>query len=113
MSRFRYQPGEMTRRQFSGYDDFQEDMWQAFADAYYASMGSYAATRMPSLGKAFDMGHFREWRDRAMEQWGAEARRGIFNRGAERSDYPEHLWLYLYERFMAALPKRMAYPGHD
>ena len=101
MSRFRYQPGETTRRQFAGYSEYQEALWQAFADAYYSEMGGYATTRMPAPGPVFDMGHFREWRSRAIAAWDAESHRGSFSRGAEQDDYPEQLWLYLYERFMA------------
>ena len=99
---FPHQPGATTQRQFEGYDSYQEALWKAFDDVYYARIGGYGHTRRPTPGKEFDEGRFRAWQQKAISAWASEATRDAKTRGLTKEDLPEELWLSLYERLLAA-----------
>ena len=101
---FPHFPGITTQRQFQGYNTYQEALWNAFEDTYYARTGGYDHTRMPTPGKEFDEERFRAWQQKAINAWASEATRDAKTRGLTKEDLPENLWLSLYERLLAAQP---------
>ena len=50
MKQTKHQPGIKTQRQFNNYNAFQEALWEAFDDFYYADVGDYGNMRMPTPG---------------------------------------------------------------
>lgn len=101
---FPHFPGITTQRQFEGYSPYQEALWKAFEDTYFARVGEYEHTRMPTPGKEFDEDRFRTWQLKTINAWASEATRDAKTRGLTKEDLPESLWLSLYERLLAAQP---------
>ena len=101
---FPHPPGINTKRQFQGYNSYQETLWQAFSDTYFSRSYGYAEGRMATPGLQFDQEAFLAWRQKAVNAWHKESGRDLNTRGLTSEDLPEHLWLYLYERFLAAAP---------
>ena len=101
---FPHFPGIATQRQFEGYNAYQEALWKAFEDTYYARVGGYDHTRMPTPGKEFDENRFHAWQQNAINAWASEATRDPKTRGLTKEDLPESLWLSLFERLLAAQP---------
>ena len=54
MKQTKHQPGLVVNRQFNNYNAFQDALWEAFDDFYYADVGGYGNTRMPTPGKAIE-----------------------------------------------------------
>lgn len=106
-----YRPGQTVNRFYSNYNARQEALWEAFDDFCYAWLGGYGETRQPAPWQTFDSNAFKAWQQKALNQWAIEAKRDDLTRGPDREDIPEHLWLYLYERMLAA-PKLASYT-HD
>jgi hypothetical protein len=107
MKQTKHQPGIVTKCQFSNYNAFQEALWEAFDDFYYADVGGYGAMRMPTPGKRVEPVNswnldFNDWKLRVQERWNVEAGRDTLTRGATREEFSENLWYYLYERFLDA-----------
>ena len=107
MKQTKHQPGIIGKKQFNNYNDFQQALWEAFDDFYYADIGGYGTMRMPTPGKSLDPKHsynldFNDWKIRVIERWKAESGRDSFTRGCTEADFPEGLWYYLYERFLDA-----------
>lgn len=100
--------GRPTRLEFGGYSRGQQAAWDALADVYFAYQGGYLPTRHPSPGQAFGEAHFKAWQAKCIEAWQEEAYNrtsgwaGPRYRGIDAGDLPEHVWLYLYERMLAA-----------
>ena len=95
-------PGGTSKRVYQGYDKYREALWQAFDDAYYAWINGYADMRHPMPGTKFDIDRFDAWMERILYQWQVESKRDEKMRPMERSDYPEALWQYMFERMVAA-----------
>jgi hypothetical protein len=95
-------PGRTLKRQFVGYSPYQEALWQALADTYYASIYGFSQTRMPTPGLAFDRDKFEAWQKKCVTAWDNEHHRMPGSGSPGLDDLPEHLWLYLYERMLAA-----------
>ena len=107
MKQTKHQPGIKTHRQFNNYNDFQEALWKAFDDFYYADVGGYGGMRMPTPGKYVEPTRswnldFNNWKLRVQERWKAEATRDAQTRGVTLEEFPENLWYYLYERMLDA-----------
>ena len=63
--------------------------------------------RMPTPGKSIEptMPHqldFSGWKERVIARWTAEANRDKLTKGVDAEEFPDNLWYYLYERFLAA-----------
>ena len=99
---FPYFPGVKVDRQFSGYTPWQQALWLAWDDSYYANLGGYVECRMPTPGKPVDMTAFGEWQEKVEQAWAVEATRDAWTRGLTIDELPESLWLSLYERMVAA-----------
>jgi len=102
-----HKPGVEVRRNFSGYTVYQECLWQAFDDFYFADVGGYGNTRMPTPGKTIEptLPHQLDlsgWKERVLGQWEKESARDKATKGLDAHEIPDHLWYYLYERFLAA-----------
>lgn len=102
-----HRPGSAIKRSFSGYTTYQEYLWQAFDDFYFADVGGYGHTRMPTPGKAIGptFSHqleFSGWKELVIERWGKEASRDKATKGLDVTEISDHLWYYLYERFLDA-----------
>jgi hypothetical protein len=95
-------PGGTAKRVYSQYSPYQEALWQAFDDAYFAYINGYAEMRQPTPGVKFDQDRFDAWMERILLRWQVEAKRDDKMRAMVRSDYPEALWIYLFERMVAA-----------
>ena len=107
MKQTKHQPGIQTHRQFTNYNAFQEALWEAFDDFYYADVGGYGSMRMPTPGKYVEPTKswnldFNNWKLRVQERWKAEATRDAQTRGVTLEEFPENLWYYLYERMLDA-----------
>ena len=107
MKQTKHHPGIKTHRQFNNYNDFQEALWKAFDDFYYADVGGYGGMRMPTPGKYVEPTRswnldFNNWKLRVQERWKAEATRDAQTRGVTLEEFPENLWYYLYERMLDA-----------
>ena len=108
MKQTKHQPGLVVNRQFNNYNAFQDALWEAFDDFYYADVGGYGNTRMPAPGKAIEPVNsynldFNDWKKRVIERWKAEAGRDAQTRGvSSEEEFPANLWYYLYERFLDA-----------
>lgn len=95
-------PGYTTLRQFEGYDPYQQALWEAFEDMFYARVGGYRHTRMPSPGRRFDQDAFNAWKAKAIKAWQSEATRDAKTRGITEGDMDASQWLCLYERLLDA-----------
>ena len=108
MKQTKHQPGVIVKRQFNNYSEFQDALWNAFDDFYYADVGGYGATRMPTPGKVVEPVtsynlDFNDWKLRVIQRWKAEAGRDNQTRGVSSEDeFSDNLWYYLYERFLDA-----------
>ena len=107
MKQTKHQPGIKTQRQFTNYNAFQEALWEAFDDFYYADVGGYGNMRMPTPGKYVEPTKtwnldFNDWKLRVQERWQAESGRDAQTRGVTLEEFPENLWYYLYERMLDA-----------
>lgn len=108
LDEFPHRPGVTTKRTFSNYNEYQQALWEAFEDTYYARAFGFAATRMPRPGFATDEEKFRAWKGKAVAAWANEAKRDSRTRGLTEDDVPENLWRYLYERMVAAQQTHLA-----
>ena len=97
-----YSPGETTRKQFSGYNPYQEALWEAFCDAYFAWAYGYAQSRHPSPALVVDNSRYTNWKKRVIAMSKTEAARYKNLTSLEENDWPENLWMYLYEQMLAA-----------
>lgn len=88
----------------SGYSPWQEALWQAMNDVYYAAVYGYGHTRQASPGRAFDMQAFESWKAKVVAAWAQESVRDAGTRGADMEEIPDSLWLYWYERVLDAEP---------
>ena len=107
MKQTKHQPGIQTQRIFTKYNDFQNALWAAFDDFYYADVGGYGNMRMPTPGKYIEPTKtwnldFNNWKLRVQERWQYESGRDALTRGATQEEFPENLWYYLYERMLDA-----------
>lgn len=99
---FPYFPGQKIERQFTGYNPYQEALWQALDDAYMSRTYGFAHTRMSMPGTSVDVEKFREWQNRVIDRWAEEAKRDPKTRGFKKEDWSHELWLYLYQRMLKA-----------
>jgi len=100
-----HMPGKRINRTFHNYTEYQDSLWQALDDFYFADLQGYGHTRMPSPDKVIEPSFphqldFSGWKERVIERWAAEARRDPATKGIEEDEIPENLWYYLYERFL-------------
>ena len=105
MKQTRYKPGEIGRREFENYNEYQDALWKVFDDFYYADVGGYSSMRMPTPGKHVQPNksyqlNFDDWKALVTERWAAEAKRDKNTRGCESTEFSENFWYYLYERFL-------------
>ena len=87
------------------YNPYQRELWRAWNDAYYAAAYGYGHTRMPAPGQQIDTTRYQAWKQRVVAMSQNEAGRYASNeriRGMEAEDWPENLWLYLYQQMLAA-----------
>ena len=105
MKQTRYKPGEVGRREFQNYNEYQDALWKVFDDFYYADVGGYSAMRMPTPGKqvvpseAYQL-NFEDWKNLVVSRWTSEAKRDKNTRGCEITEFSDNFWYYLYERFL-------------
>jgi|TARA_Y100000310_G_scaffold88641_1_gene85694 hypothetical protein len=116
MKQTKHQPGIKTHRQFTNYNAFQEELWAAFDDFYYADVGGYGDMRMPTPGKYVEPTKtwnldFNNWKLLVQERWQAESGRDALTRGVTLEEFPENLWYYLYERMLDATNKHYTPKG--
>ena len=121
-----HKPGAIIKRSFSGYTPYQECLWKALDDFYFADVGGYGHTRMPTPGKVIEptLPHQLDlsgWKERVIERWDKESGRDRGTKGLDANEIPDNLWYYLYERFLDAEqyfgdhqkgPKTTAYMGY-
>ena len=107
MKRSSHKPGAAIKRLFTGYTPYQECLWQAFDDFYFADVGGYGHTRMPTPGKIIEptLSHQLDlsgWKERVIDRWDKEATRDKATKGLDVNEISDNLWYYLYERFLDA-----------
>lgn len=108
---YAYRPGSIIVRQWSdlSYSPYQLALWRALDDAYYAHANGpkMMSTRQPSHREpTIDRDRFEAWQARVLERWEIEnhGRGHGKSRSLAPSDWPNNLWLYLYQRMVAADP---------
>ena len=71
---------------------------------YFAWVEGRTEQYRPTPGKDFDMEKFYTWQDKAVRAWATESfsRGRKITRGITVDDFPENLWLWLYERLLLA-----------
>ena len=125
MKRSSHKPGAAIKRLFTGYTPYQECLWQAFDDFYFADIGGYGHTRMPTPSKVIEpiLPHqldFSGGTERVIERWKNESSRDKATKSFDVKEISDNLWYYLYERFLDAEqyfeehqkgPKTTAYIG--
>ena len=100
---FPFRPGTKRVRHFANYNQQQDEYWRALNSAYYAFTEGRLETRLPRPGRAIDMSAFRAWQKRVEERWAVVSNRDRDNRrGIRIEDWPETLWIWLYERLSDA-----------
>jgi len=104
-----HSPGAKIKRNFDGYTGYQECLWQALDDFYFADVGGYGHTRMPTPGKIIGptLSHqleFSGWKELVIERWSKESVRDRATKGLDAHEISDNLWYYLYERFLDAEP---------
>ena len=100
---FPFRPGVTRVRHFRNYSNQQDEYWRALNSAYYAYTEGRMETRLPRPGRAIDMTAFRAWQKRVEERWAVESNRDKEKRrGIRIDDWPETLWIWLYERLSDA-----------
>jgi hypothetical protein len=99
---FAHFPGTVTRQHFTGYDNYQAQLWDIVDDMYHSMANDYTHTRLPTPGLSFYEKSFRMWQDKAINSWKIEATRDAKTRGIELSDFTHEQWLCFYERVKAA-----------
>lgn len=102
LNEFPHSPGITTKRAFARYNEYQQALWEALADTYYARVYGFANTRQPTPGLEVDEIKFRTWKQKVVAAWAHEAQRDSGTRGLVEEDMPDNLWRYLYERMAAA-----------
>ena len=101
-----YNPGCYPKREFdpSLYNPKQEARYQAYRTAYYALYEGRLETLMPSPGFSYDPEDFETWK----LKFAAGGKEESASRGRQitrpivESDYPDHVWVWLYQRMLAA-----------
>ena len=103
MNAYPHAPGVVTRRynDGKGYSPWQEALWQIWADAYGAQVYGYAQNRMPTPGFVCDPDRFRAWQEQVIGYLDTQTARVSGARSIEIEDFPEALWLSVYERMLA------------
>jgi len=104
---FPYMPGKTPGRveyKPNQYNPYQEALWQAINECYYAWVEGRTQFYFPSPGGVFDLEDFVEWRTKAVKAWDEESKsRGKkVTRGLTIDDLPDNMWLWLYERMLSA-----------
>ena len=115
MPTFLYPPGMNPGRKEYTPDRFnprQEHIYQALNDAVYGWTHGRAEMMRPTPGVAVDMKDFAKWKVKAIAAWKQEnltRGRGI-TRGIVSEDFPDSLWIWLYQRIKAAPSASLAAP---
>lgn len=110
-----YNPGRYPgRAEFipSGYDVAKEIRWQAYNKVYYALYEDRLHTLNPSPGFCFNNIAFDKWRDKfllAMIQE-AKSRGKSLARPLTIEAFPNHVWVWLYQRMLQAEKERIPVP---
>lgn len=99
----------LEKRSFSGYDDWQEALWQALDDVYWAKYSGFDHCRQPDYHYIDDT-KFNEWREKVVMGWKSESGRDNQTRGLTIEDLPDNLWLYWYQRSLAASKLKKTQP---
>ena len=101
-----YNPGEYPPREYGqhAYNPVQEARWQAYNTAYYALYDGALGSLHPTPGFSYNPKEFETWRTKFLQGGEVESKgRGKnITRGLEQEDYPQHVWLWLYQRMLAA-----------
>ena len=99
-----FAPGTTSHRTWDRtcYDARQWALWQAFEDSYYSAVGNYSHCRKPLPGAPLDMARFETWQRKLVLAWDKESMRDTNTRGIDVADWPQDLWLYLYQRMLGA-----------
>lgn len=101
-----YNPGQYKKREFDPalYKPHQEARYQAYSTAYYALYGDRLNTLRPTPGFCYDPEKFSDWKKKFLIGGLQEAgSRGLkVARGLTEDDYPDSVWVWLYQRMLAA-----------
>ena len=102
-----HKPGFDSTRSFANYTEYQDALWEALDDFYYADVGGYGHTRLPTPGKIIEptLSHqleFDGWKELVIKRWDAEAKRDKQTKGIQADEISDNLWYYRYERFLDA-----------
>lgn len=101
-----YQVGQATAqaKTWGEYLPYEDALWQAFSDFYYADHFGFGHCRQPAPGAVVDYAGFEQWKGRLAEEWAREARNrdnGILQ-GRDLAELPPGLLESLYERAVDA-----------
>lgn len=88
--------------QLKSYNARQEAAYQAINTAYYAWTHGREGSLMPTPGEKVDMEKFRNWKTKFLkaQQEETKSRGRGWTRPIESEDWPETLWLWLFQRLI-------------
>lgn len=106
-----YRPGSKSPdpKMQSQYGPSQEGLLMAYSDVFYARMYGFEHTRQPGPRQSIDIERFECWQGNVLGPFRAQSLRSKTMPDAEilhKEDLPEHLWLYFYQRCLAAVEPR-------
>jgi len=96
---------DLKPRAFTNYNSYQEECWQVFDHAFHAYTYNYPGLCHPSPSFIYNEADYLAWREKFHEAWQKESdgRGKSFGQvGLQEGQYPENLYLYLYEAFVVA-----------
>ena len=101
-----YNPGCYPPREFSPdkYNPRQEGLYQAYRTAYYALYEGRLGTLRPTPGFSYSPEALQTWKEKFVAGGKAEsASRGKYiTRPIVESDYPDHVWVWMYQQMLLA-----------
>ncbi len=117
---FAYPPGGNPGRSEwrpERYTPKQEAVWQAINTAYYAVVEGRAESLRPTPSFQPNMAEFAQWKRKYIRASNEESTSRGFGiaRAVREEDWPSNVWLWLFQRLLAArapTPLRSGSPGH-
>ena len=109
-----HKPGAPTALHYQrgAYDDYQWALHLAWTDAWYMAANGLGMLRGPTPGLAFDQQRYDAWREKVLYWSDYESQtRDQNTQGIDMHDWPDNLWLYLFERMCAADTLKLYRPG--
>ena len=107
MDEMPWYPGEIKKRQFSGYSESQMVAWRAMEDMYYGRVGGWAEYRLATPGVEFDRDDYDSWVEIMEASYQNESPRDVRTRPLGRAEFTREQLLAWFERMCLARQLRL------